>query len=226
MTTDARRRAILDCAARLFRHYGHNKTTVADIAREAQMGVGTFYLVFPSKEAIVEELSSTVHVRVLRAMRDVAEARAYDSFAERLSGVLEVRVTKFMELAKEGQHACELVHCKDGPVKSAHARFRDDEAGLLRELFEDGVKTGELAPLDVARAAGLVQRAYATLSPPWLYEQTADEARRIAYEMCRLLLLGLLARRAREADAEDEEPAAPSKKRSSTAGRAPRRTQR
>ena len=219
MSTDARRRAILESAARLFRHYGHSKTTVADIARDAQMGVGTFYLVFPSKEAIVEELSSSAHVRVLRAMRDVAEARAYDTFAERLAGVLETRVAKFLELAKEGQHACELVHCQSGPVKSVHARFREEEAALLRDLFADAVKTAEIAALDVTRAIALVQRAYVTLSPPWLYEQTPDEARRAAYEMCRLLLLGLLARGAREQDDE-----APSKKRAATAGRTPRRT--
>lgn len=195
MTTDERRRAILECAARLFRHYGHSKTTVADIAREAQMGVGTFYLVFPSKEAIVEELSSSAHVRVLEAMRDVAQARAYDSFAERLTGVLEARVSTFLELAQEGQHACELVHCKSGPVKSVHAKFRDDEAALLQALFEDARQSGVLAPIDVKRAVLLVQRAYATLSPPWLFEQSAEEARRAAYEMCRLLLLGLTTRK-------------------------------
>jgi AcrR family transcriptional regulator len=117
MSSDDRRRAILDCAARLFGHYGHAKTTVADIAREAQMGVGTVYLVFPSKEAIVEELSSSAHVRVLHAMREIAEARSYDSFSERLTGVLETRVAMFQKLAAEGQHACELVHCKSGPVK-------------------------------------------------------------------------------------------------------------
>jgi AcrR family transcriptional regulator len=194
MSSDDRRRAILDCAARLFAHYGHSKTTVADIAREAQMGVGTFYLVFASKEAIVEELSSSAHVRVLVAMRQVAEARAYDSFGERLSGVLETRVAMFQKLAEEGQHACELVHCKSGPVKSVHARFREEEAALLREIVEDARRTGEVAPADVARIVGLVQRAYATLSPPWLFEQPPDEARRVAHEMCRLLLLGLMTR--------------------------------
>jgi AcrR family transcriptional regulator len=194
MTTDDRRRAILECAARLFHHYGHSKTTVADIAREAQMGVGTFYLVFPSKEAIVEELSSSAHFRVLQAMREVAEARAHDSFGERLAGVLEIRVAKFQELAAEGQHACELVHCKSGPVKAVHARFREEEAALLEEIVGGARQSGELSAVDVKRVVALVQRAYATLSPPWLFEQPADEARRVAHEMCRLLLLGLLAR--------------------------------
>jgi AcrR family transcriptional regulator len=198
MTTDARRRAILECAARLFLHYGHAKTTVADIAREAQVGVGTFYLVFPSKEAVVEELSSSAHVRVLQAMREVAEARGYDSFGERLSGVLEMRVTMFHKLAEEGQHACELVHCGSGPVKAVHARFREDEAVLLGELLEQARATGEVAPLDVKRVVALVQRAYATLSPPWLFEQSPEESLRVAHEMCRLLLLGLMTRGERE----------------------------
>ena len=209
MSTDARRRAILESAARLFRHNGHMKTTVADIAREAQMGVGTFYLVFPSKEAIVEELSSSAHGRVLKAMRDVAVVRACDGFGERLAGVLEMRVAKFHELAKEGQHACELVHCGSAPVKSVHARFGEEEAALLRELFEDARKAGELAPVDVKRVVSLVQRAYATLSPPWLYELAPDEARRAAYEMCRLLLLGLATRGAGESEQRPPKRRAP-----------------
>ena len=206
MPTDARRREILECAARLFRHYGHSKTTVADIAREAQMGVGTFYLVFSSKEAIVEALSSSAHVRVLRAMREVAEARAYDSFGERLSGVLEMRVTMFQKLAQEGQHACELVHCKSGAVKGVHAKFREDEAALLAEIVQHARKSGEIAPVDVKRAVALVQRAYATLSPPWLFEQAPEEALRVAHEMARLLLLGLMTRG--EGDVRRDKPRA------------------
>ncbi|GAF92077.1 unnamed protein product, partial [marine sediment metagenome] len=65
-------------------------------------------------------------------------------------------------------------------------------------IVEDARRTGELAPVDIPRVVGLLQRAYATLSPPWLFDQTPEEARRIAYEMCRLLLLGLLTRGDRE----------------------------
>jgi AcrR family transcriptional regulator len=196
MTADERRRAILACAARLIGHYGPAKTTIADIAREAQIGIGTVYLVFPSKEAIVEELSTSAHDRVLAAMRDVAEARVDDGFSERLAGVLETRVLMFQQLAGEGQHACELVHCKSGPVQGVHAHFREQERDLLERLFAEARDAGELATIDPRRAAGLVQRAYATLSPPWLFEQPPEDARRAAYEMCRLLLLGLVVRSA------------------------------
>jgi len=212
VSSDDRRQAILHCAARLFSHYGQSKTTVADIAREAQVGIGTVYLVFPSKEAIVEELSSTAHGRVLHAMREVAEARAGDSFSERLAGVLETRVAMFLKLAEEGQHACELVHCKNGPVKSVHAKFREDERMFLQQLLEQAAKSGELASLDAKRASVLVQRAYATLSPPWLYEQPGEDAKRAAYEMCRLLLLGLASRGPRASESDADRPALTKKK--------------
>ena len=204
MTTDARRRAILECAARLFRHYGHSKTTVADIAREAQMGVGTFYLVFPRRRPSSRSSRRALTCGCSSAMREVAEARAYDSFGERLSGVLETRVTMFQKLAQEGQHACELVHCNSGPVKGVHARFREDEAALLEEIVQDARTTGEVAPIDVKRVVALVQRAYATLSPPWLFEQSPDESLRVAHEMCRLLLLGFMTRG--ERDERHEKP--------------------
>ena len=66
----ARRQLVLQTAARLLRHYGPMKTTIADIAREAGIGVGSVYLEFCSKDDIVEALSSDGHGRVIAAMRD------------------------------------------------------------------------------------------------------------------------------------------------------------
>lgn len=194
MTIDPRHRLILECAAKLFRHYGPAKTTIADIAREAQVGVGTVYLVFPSKEAIVEELSSSAHDEVLKAMRSIATARAHEDLAQRLGGVLDARIAEFQRLSQDGQHAGELFHCNSGAVRAVHAKFRAEERALFVELLQDARDAGELASLDVERTSYLIQRAYATLSPPWLFEQASDEAKRVAYEMGRLLLLGLVAR--------------------------------
>jgi AcrR family transcriptional regulator len=196
MSSEDRRRLILDAAARLFRHYGQGKMTIADIARAADVGVGTVYLEFSSKEQIIEELSSGAHVRVLDAMRRVAHARALESFSERLAGVVEARITTFLQLNDEGLHACELVHCTGGAVRSVHEQFRQEERAFLREMFEQARHAHELADdVDPKRAAALIQLAYTSFSPPWLFQQPVDEARRAAYDMCRLLLLGLMPRR-------------------------------
>ncbi len=67
-----RRQRILEATERLLRRYGPAKTTVADIAREAEIAVGAVYLEFASKDAIVEELSQGEHRAVMAAMRAAA----------------------------------------------------------------------------------------------------------------------------------------------------------
>lgn len=47
---------ILDAAAQLIAHFGYDKTTVSDIAREAGISKGAVYLHFESKEALFEAL--------------------------------------------------------------------------------------------------------------------------------------------------------------------------
>jgi AcrR family transcriptional regulator len=166
---------------------------VADIAREASIGVGTFYLVFPSKEAVVEELSANVLLQVLTTMRVAAAERANDPLEARLGRVLEARVSKLLELAAGGPHACELVSCTAAPAKEIHARFRDEEALILRSVLEEANARGELAPIDITRTVSLVQRAYASLTPPSLFELSVVEAQRTAHDLAALLVSGIAA---------------------------------
>ncbi len=53
---EAREQRILDAAASLFVHYGYDKTTVDDIAREAGVSKGAIYLHFKSKDDLFEGL--------------------------------------------------------------------------------------------------------------------------------------------------------------------------
>ncbi len=52
----ARAERILDAAAELMMHYGYDKTTVSDIAREAGVSKGAIYLHWSSKEELFEAL--------------------------------------------------------------------------------------------------------------------------------------------------------------------------
>ena len=49
----AKRARILEVARRRFSHYGYDKTTMAEIAEDAGMAVGTLYLFFKNKQDIV-----------------------------------------------------------------------------------------------------------------------------------------------------------------------------
>lgn len=193
MTTERERRAhILEVAERLLRHYGPQKTTIAEIARAADVGVGTVYLEFPSKEAIVQELSSERHCAVLDAMRQAL--RNGRTFADRLANIFDARLSAFMKLdaAAEGAHARDLVHCMNPAVRAAQGRFKQDELALVSELLRDGVAEGEFTlevPLDDAAAALLM--AYASFAPPFIFGADAGELARKLDALHSLLVDGL-----------------------------------
>lgn len=190
-SSSARRAAILEAATRLFEHYGHSKTTIADVAREAQVGVGTVYLEFESKEAIVLALSAAAHEGVLEAMR--AASAAHTGHERRLAAALEARTRSFLDLRRKGQHACELVHCKAYGVRAAHQRFEREEIELFEELITSGQRSGVFGPGAPRALAALIQRAFVSLAPPIVFGDDEDVTR-VSTDLCRLLLSGLLAK--------------------------------
>jgi len=202
VTTDAQRRRslILDVAERLLRHYGPQKTTIADVAREAGVGVGSVYLEFPSKDVLVEEISRARHQAVLGAMR--AAAAEGRTAAERLTGALDARLDAFLSLASEGAHACDLVHCVSAAVKSAQASYHEEELALIADVLRRGATDGDLDVDDAEASARTVLQAYVTFTAPWLVKASgpgssccaAGEAKRAMAAMHRLVLRGLVRR--------------------------------
>src|SRR5512140_1120606 len=70
---DARRQQLVKTASRVFATRGYAATTVKDIAEEAGVAVGTFYLYFKSKEDMLATL--------------------YEDMSERVSGAVDGAVT-------------------------------------------------------------------------------------------------------------------------------------
>jgi len=195
MTGDLERREhILAVAERLLRHYGPQKTTIAEIAKAADVGVGTVYLEFPSKEAIVEELSRVRHRDVLGAMESAA--RSAGKFPDRVRAVFAARLRAFMRLAESGAHARDLVHCMNPAVRAEQARFKDGEVQLLTELLKAGQAAGELDfPSGSAEAtARALLQAYSFFAPPYVFQISESDVERQLEAMHGLVLRGLCAR--------------------------------
>jgi AcrR family transcriptional regulator len=186
-----RRRQILTAASRLFAHYGLNKTTVADIAKAASVGVGTVYLEFSSKEEVVGALSTDCYTHALALMQQAAAKGAY---AKRLAAVFDARTEHFLEFAKVGQHAVELMHCSANPVQTAAQRFHEDEESLLADLLRKGDAAAELDVSNPKRSARVLLRAYASFVPPWLMAEKAETQRELLRATHELVLRGLLRR--------------------------------
>jgi AcrR family transcriptional regulator len=191
--TDAKRRTlILEAAGRLFHHYGPFKTTVADIAKEAGVGVGTVYLEFRNKDAILGALSGTRHRRVLDATRSAwGDGRPA---AEALARALTARFEAFLGCAGDGAHGADMFACACPAIEQAHRAFLEAERELFARLLTEAAERGELAIEDPLEDARALLYAYSAFAPPRLFEQRVEALRRDLVRLNQLVLRGLLPR--------------------------------
>ncbi|MCC6875463.1 MAG: TetR/AcrR family transcriptional regulator [Sandaracinaceae bacterium] len=185
-----RRQQILDAAARLLLHYGPSKTTVSDIAREARVGVGSVYLEFESKDAIVAALSRGRHERVLEAVGRALGERG--SCAERLERALTARFEAFGGCARESAHGPDLFHCACPAIEEAHHAFREAELELFARFLDEARR--ELVIEDARADAQALLRAYAAFSPPLVFQLSMELLREDLPRVHRIVLRGLVLR--------------------------------
>jgi AcrR family transcriptional regulator len=69
-----RQQLILEAAAKLFAHYGYDKTTVSDIAEEAGISKGAVYLHYKGKEELFDSLIIHEGMRLLDLMLQRVES--------------------------------------------------------------------------------------------------------------------------------------------------------
>jgi AcrR family transcriptional regulator len=188
MSDLSRRERILAAAERLFQHYGQKKTTMADIARDVGIGVGSLYLDFPSKEALLSELA----LKRSRAVSEAMErARSITPTSERIVAMLEARVEALLRVAEEGIHACELITCgssvesKGAPGLGAEAR-----RALAAEL-ELGKRSGEIDCGAIDEVLDALDVAFMALSPPFLFRHEPARAKETARRLGVLVVYGI-----------------------------------
>ncbi|TNE45798.1 MAG: TetR/AcrR family transcriptional regulator [Deltaproteobacteria bacterium] len=189
---DQRCDLLLDAAEKLFQHYGTQKTTVADIAREAEVGVGTVYLEFSSKNAIIEALSERRHRNVLNSMKKAGEKKGL-SWSRKLELMLQARADGFLTLATEGTHATDLVKSSCKAVNKVRCWFGTTERSLLVNVLEGGQQAGEFQIQDPERIAAILQQALASFSPPFLYNHDPQSLAKQLQMLHQLLIRGLQA---------------------------------
>lgn len=187
-----RRELILEAAERLLKHYGWTKTTVADIAREAHIGVGTVYLEFKSKDAIITELSGEKYGHVLRAMRRAAMRPA--AFELRLAAMMDARAERFWALGEVGEHGVDLLHCGCNGVKRALTRFERAQRELLVDFLSEAHEADAFHIPHPDCTAQAILTAYRQFAPPWIYHLDAQRARPLLDELHRVVTSGLLTR--------------------------------
>ncbi len=183
-----RRHLILQAAERLLQHYGPGKTTVADIAREAGLGVGTVYLEFSSKDAILIQLARDRHTQLSGFLEKTATSPA--PAGERIRAFMEGRTRFYREETRRGTHAADLMHCFCPAVEEVHRAYEKEERQLLADLLRQGREEGEPVGNEVEVLARALQEAYRGLTPPRVFRLKEEEVRSLLVGLSGLIFAG------------------------------------
>ena len=138
----ARREEILDAAQRVFVARGFRGTTIADIADEAAIALGTIYLYFPSKEDVFAALSQRFSAMIAGAIADVPQSR-------NLEETVRLRVDNVFEACQRNRDLVRLVVLNTDPETAVAQRMR---------VAADGRTEPFVKSLTAAMAAGAIRQ--------------------------------------------------------------------
>ena len=152
---EATHAAIVDTAERLFRSFGYQKTTVADIARALRMSSANVYRFFPSKSAINEAICA----RVLAELDAVAwtAARREGPAPDRLRALFSETQAKVQTLCFAERRMHDMIAAamaENWPAIEVYIRNMD---AAIAEIVADGQRQGLFATMDASAvgAAGV-----------------------------------------------------------------------
>ena len=182
---EARRLEVLAACLRCFSRSGFQATTIQDLAKEAGIAVGTFYLYFRDKEAA---LSAIAEANVERTGEFLA---AIETVGDPLEAIL-----RLFESATEMRKGSELKEAMQLELQLwAHAATESEFADLIRTSLELWKKA----------LARLVRRAQRDRPvAPWLGRQTPAAGARVLFALLNgyFVLAALEERTSRQARAD------------------------
>jgi AcrR family transcriptional regulator len=144
------RRELLAAAARVLAEKGLHRTKIADIAAAADVGVGTFYLYFPDKEALFDAVVEETVERLKQAV-DAARARAADPLDE-----IRAANAAFFRFAHDNREVFKVVFGHGAPYDDLIRRAQSLFIADLERTVCDGIARGLFGPLPPAVVAQAV----------------------------------------------------------------------
>jgi AcrR family transcriptional regulator len=160
-TRDRLYRAALD----LFAERGFLETTVEDITESADVGKGTFFNYFPTKEHILAEFGGE---------RMAAVERALETARSTEGSVLEVIGELAMDSAGQSSLNAALIraifaaHASCAPVRAELQKRKHVSRRMLAEMFQIGQRRGEIrSDIPASDLASMTQSIFMGLTMSW-----------------------------------------------------------
>jgi len=155
---------ILDAAERRFAHYGYGKTTMAEIAQDADMSVGNLYRFFKNKEAIA--LSSTERLLSAKLEEGLRAASSESPSCGALRAFLLARLRLAHAHFSDNRHLAELIELNNPRHREMLLSYESKVIDAMSNILEQGMRDGTIHSGDAHRIAYLMHQALLRYNNP------------------------------------------------------------
>jgi AcrR family transcriptional regulator len=186
-TADLEKRdRIMDAAKALILHYGYKKTTMQDIAKKADISVGSLYNFFQNKEDIAIECGKKFKAHLLDSLREVRDSELLPE--EKLREMMFRSGLGCHEHFQDTPHGMEIVMALEHRKEELNEKFDAAELSIVAEVIEEGVQKGEFSVKDAKDTAKTFIAAFASFRPPTCMRFSEDEIKQEIIKMVDMLL--------------------------------------
>lgn len=191
-----RRKLILDAAMQSFSRFGYKATTMDLVAKIANVGKGTIYTFFSTKDDLFDEIIKGA----LKEMNNIIEQgiREEDTFFHNLFRALDsvmVFGAKYELFAKLRQEERDL-----GTLKAMEGLEKLESLGIdfLQREIDKAIAVGEIKPCDSGVVAFLLPKIYFSLTMEWRQTHNPMSNEQVKEYIDAVLFKGLLSAGASE----------------------------
>jgi len=177
-------RQLLEAARKVLAAKGYHGTKIVDIARAARVGVGTFYLYYPTKEALFLELVEEAVVQ-LKAQLDAVRAGVSEPVEQARTHTLT-----FFRFASDNRELFRIVFGHGASFHDVVRRCQDSFISDMRESLAVGMASGTFRSADATVwAQALIGMSLQVVS--WWIEQEGVSIEEVARSLSDLALHGI-----------------------------------
>lgn len=155
--TPVKEELITEAALRRFTHFGFNKTTFSEIAKDLGISQQSLYYYFPDKKSLIIKVAANVMASLTAAMQE--KVYTCNNLLDRLTGIVEVKKAffeKYFMLATEGPNGkltdTDELHCF---VK----QMQSEQLTIFISAFEKAIAEGEVRQINAPKKAALLLNA-------------------------------------------------------------------
>lgn len=184
-----RKQKILQVARESFAIFGYKGTTIDQIARMANVGKGTIYTFFQSKDQLFHSIVADLVFQVKEvAIRSLDQNRPFfDNLHNALWATMQFRKDQELLL----QLSREVREFGTENAKAALKQVEDAIVGFIQRQLEVGMETSQVRRCDARLTAFLLFKSYVALLMEWNHEQSPLTDARIVESLNDLFTHGL-----------------------------------